>query len=107
MTGRAFSREAKNGTDGGLGNMTTDLAVGLDLGGTKTAAGVVTSQGTLLSNVRMLTPKQGVRRDLAALFDAAHAAVVAARVTCERLAPSEWECPGRSTRTRKRCGLPT
>jgi predicted NBD/HSP70 family sugar kinase len=37
--------------------MVTDLVVGLDVGGTKTGAGVVTSQGMLLSNVRMPTPK--------------------------------------------------
>ena len=74
--------------------MTTDLVVGLDLGGTKTAAGVVTSQGMLLSNVRMPTPRQGVRRDLAALFDAAHAAVGASRVTWREIVAIGVGVPG-------------
>lgn len=54
--------------------------LGLDLGGTKIAAGVVSPTGRLLSAVRVPTPARGVKRDLAALFDAAHAAVQAARV---------------------------
>jgi glucokinase len=60
--------------------MTTTLVLGLDLGGTKIAAGAVNSRGKLLSNVRMPTPAAGVKQDLAALFDAAHAAVNAARI---------------------------
>jgi glucokinase len=60
--------------------MTTEFALGLDLGGTKIAAGVVNSRGDLLSSVRLATPAQGVRKDLAALFDAAHAAVSAAKI---------------------------
>jgi len=51
------------------------LVVGLDLGGTKIAAGVVDSSGRLLSSLRLPTPASGVRRDLAAMFDAVHAAV--------------------------------
>jgi glucokinase len=60
--------------------MTATLVLGLDLGGTKIAAGVVASGGRLLSNVRLATPASGVSKDLAALFDAAHSAVSAARV---------------------------
>jgi len=60
--------------------MKRTLALGLDLGGTKIAAGVVESTGRLLSSVRCWTPASGVKRDLAALFDAAHAAVASARV---------------------------
>lgn len=57
------------------------FALGLDLGGTKIAAGVVESTGKLLSAVRLPTPASGVRRDLAALFDAAHSAVASAGVS--------------------------
>lgn len=74
--------------------MTTDLVVGLDLGGTKIAAGVVTSQGTILSNVRLPTPKEGVKSDLAALFDAAHAAVGAARVAWREMGAVGVGVPG-------------
>jgi glucokinase len=54
------------------------LVLGLDLGGTKIAAGVVESTGKLHSAIRLPTPASGVRRDLAALFNAAHSAVAAA-----------------------------
>lgn len=49
--------------------------VGLDLGGTKIAAAVVDAGGKLYSSVRLPTPASGVKRDLAAMFDAVHAAV--------------------------------
>ena len=77
--------------------MATDLVIGLDLGGTKIAAGVVNSRGKLFSNVRLATPAQGVRKDLAALFDAAHAAVSAAKVPWARIravgvgVPGAWD----------------
>ncbi len=58
--------------------MPKHYALGLDLGGTKIAAGVVASTGKVLSAVRVPTPVAGVRKDLAALFDAAHAAVASA-----------------------------
>ncbi len=60
--------------------MKRPLALGLDLGGTKIAAGVVDSAGRLLSAVRIPTPASGVRKDVAALFDAAHSAVAGARL---------------------------
>jgi glucokinase len=60
--------------------MITQFVLGLDLGGTKIASGVVNSRGELFSNLRLTTPAQGVRKDLAALFDAAHAAVSAAKI---------------------------
>jgi len=60
--------------------MTNQLVLGLDLGGTKIAAGVVNSRGKVFSSVRVVTPAQGVKTDLAALFDAAHAAVSAAKI---------------------------
>ena len=60
--------------------MTTDLVLGVDLGGTKIAAGVVDSRGRILSKVRVPTPARGVKQDLAALFDVAHAAVSAAKM---------------------------
>ena len=74
--------------------MTTDLVIGLDLGGTKTAAGVVSSQGELLSNVRLPTPAKGVKKDLAALFDAAHAAVGAAEVAWRKIRAVGIGVPG-------------
>lgn len=57
------------------------LVLGLDLGGTKIAAGVVESTGKLHSAVRLPTPASGVRHDLAALFNAAHSAVASAGVS--------------------------
>jgi glucokinase len=60
--------------------MKRPLALGLDLGGTKIAAGVVDFAGRLLSAVRIPTPAAGVRKDLSALFDAAHSAVASAKV---------------------------
>lgn len=60
--------------------MIKTLALGLDLGGTKIAPGVVASSGKLLSAVRLPTPASGVRRDLATLLDAAYAAVASAGV---------------------------
>src|SRR5438093_1534368 len=60
--------------------MKRTLVLGLDLGGTKIAAGVVSRSGKLVSAVRMPTPARGVKRDLRALFDAAQAAVATARV---------------------------
>ena len=60
--------------------MKRTLVLGLDLGGTKIAAGVVSRSGKLVSAVRMPTPARGVKRDLRALFDAAQAALAAARV---------------------------
>ena len=60
--------------------MKGSLVIGLDLGGTKIAAGVVASTGKLLSSIRLPTPASGVRRDLGALHDAARAAAVAAQV---------------------------
>lgn len=60
--------------------MKKDLLLGLDLGGTKIAAGVVAPTGRLISSVRVPTPAAGLSRDLAALFDATHSAVAAADV---------------------------
>ncbi len=57
------------------------LVVGLDLGGTKIAAGVVSATGRLLASVRVPTPLRGVQQDLRALFDAVNAAVAAAGVS--------------------------
>jgi glucokinase len=57
--------------------MNKTFVLGLDLGGTKIAAGVVDSSGRLSSAFRIPTPVAGVRRDLAAVFDAAHSAVKA------------------------------
>jgi glucokinase len=74
--------------------MTNQFALGLDLGGTKIAAGVVNSRGRLFSNVRFATPAQGVRKDLAALFDAAHAAVSAAKIPWARIRTIGVGVPG-------------
>jgi glucokinase len=60
--------------------MIIQFVLGLDLGGTKIAAGVVNTRGELLSSVRLATPARGVRKDLAALFDAARSAVRAANI---------------------------
>ena len=61
--------------------MSKTIVLGLDLGGTKIAAGVVDSSGKLLSSVRAPTPASGAHKDVAALFDAAHSAVAAAGVS--------------------------
>jgi glucokinase len=74
--------------------MKENRALGLDLGGTKIAAGVVESTGRLLSSVRTPTPASGVRNDLAALFDAAQAAVAAARVSWESILAVGVGVPG-------------
>jgi glucokinase len=74
--------------------MTATLVLGLDLGGTKIAAGVVASGGRLLSNVRLATPASGVSKDLAALFDAAHSAVSAARVSWKSIRAVGVGVPG-------------
>jgi glucokinase len=68
--------------------------LGLDVGGTKIAAGVVRSSGKLLSAVRVRTPGSGVRRDLAALFDAAHTAVASARVSWKAISAIGVGVPG-------------
>ena len=60
--------------------MKRTLVLGVDLGGTKIAAGVVSGSGKVLSAVRVPTPARGVKLDLQALFDSAHAALAAARV---------------------------
>jgi glucokinase len=73
---------------------TTQFVLGLDLGGTKIAGGVVNSQGTLLSHVRLATPAQGVRKDVAALFDVAHAAVSAAGIAWDRICAVGVGVPG-------------
>ncbi len=70
------------------------FALGLDLGGTKIAAGVVNSRGKLFSSVRVVTPAQGVKTDLAALFDAAHAAVSAAKIPWKRIRAVGVGVPG-------------
>ncbi|MCJ7502181.1 MAG: ROK family protein, partial [Acidobacteriia bacterium] len=74
--------------------MTKTLALGLDLGGTKIAAGIVESTGRLLSNVRLPTPTSGVSRDLAALFDAAHSASRAAGVSWKSIRAVGVGVPG-------------
>ena len=74
--------------------MTTQFVLGLDLGGTKIAAGVVNSRGELFSHVRLKTPAKGVRSDLAALFDAAHAAVSAAKIPWGRIRAVGVGVPG-------------
>jgi glucokinase len=74
--------------------MTSQLALGLDLGGTKIAGGVVSSHGDALSNIRIATPGTGVMQDLAALFNVAHAAVSAADVPWRRIAAIGVGVPG-------------
>jgi glucokinase len=70
------------------------LVLGLDLGGTKIAAGVVDSAGRILSAVRLPTPAAGVKRDLAALFDAAQAAVRSAKVNWSKILAVGVGVPG-------------
>jgi len=74
--------------------MTSQLTLGLDLGGTKIAGGVVSSRGDVLSDVRLPTPTKGVRKDLAALFDVAHVAVSAAKVPWPKIAAVGVGVPG-------------
>lgn len=74
--------------------MSKTFALGIDLGGTKIAAGVVASWGKLLSRVRMATPAAGVKRDVRAIFDAAHAAVAAARVSWQSVRAIGVGVPG-------------
>jgi len=78
----------------GIYRMTRELVLGLDLGGTKIAAGVVDSSGKLLSGVRLPTPAAGVKRDLAALFDAAHSAVASAGVSWQAIRAVGVGVPG-------------
>lgn len=68
--------------------------LGLDLGGTKIAAGVVSESGRLLANVRVPTPLRGVKRDIAALFDAANAAVAASGVSWKSIRAAGVGVPG-------------
>lgn len=70
------------------------LVLGLDLGGTKIAAGVVDSSGKLYSAVRLPTPAAGVKRDLAALFDAAQSAVASAGVPWRAIRAAGVGVPG-------------
>jgi glucokinase len=70
------------------------LVLGLDLGGTKIAAGVVESSGRLLSTLRVPTPASGVKQDLAALFDAAHSAVASAKVSWKAIRAVGVGVPG-------------
>lgn len=74
--------------------MKRPLVLGLDLGGSKIAAGVVASTGRLLSKVRLATPARGVKRDLAALFDAAQAAVAIAKVSWKSVGAVGVGVPG-------------
>lgn len=74
--------------------MGKSLVLGLDLGGTKIAAGVVESAGRMLSAVRLPTPAAGVKRDLAALFDAAQAAVRSANAGWSKIAAVGVGVPG-------------
>ena len=74
--------------------MGKSLVLGLDLGGTKIAAGVVDSAGRILSAVRLPTPAAGVKRDLAALFDAAQAAVRSANVDWSKILAVGVGVPG-------------
>jgi glucokinase len=74
--------------------MGKSLVLGLDLGGTKIAAGVVDSAGEMLSAVRLPTPAAGVKRDLAALFDAAQAAVRSANAGWSKIAAVGVGVPG-------------
>jgi len=86
--------------------MTTPLALGLDLGGTKIAASVVDSSGELLSRVRLPTPASGVKDDLAALFDAAHSAVASAGVLWENIRAAGVGVPGAFDPVRKTVWAP-
>lgn len=74
--------------------MSKARVLGLDLGGTKIAAGVVESSGRLLSNLRLPTPGLGVKRDLAALFDAARSAVASAKVSWKSIRAIGIGVPG-------------
>lgn len=74
--------------------MTGQLALGLDLGGTKIAGGVVSSRGDVLSDVRLATPARGLTKDLAALFDVAHTAVSASKAPWRKIAAVGVGVPG-------------
>jgi glucokinase len=87
--------------------MTTQFALGLDFGGTKIAGGVVNSRGELFSSVRIATPARSVRKDLAALFDAAHAAVSAAKIPWGRIQAVGVGVPGPLIRKLKLSGCKT
>lgn len=60
--------------------MASSFLLGLDLGETKIAAGVVETSRRLRSKVRVAIPASGVQNDLAAVFGAAYCAVAAACV---------------------------
>ncbi len=74
--------------------MSLRYVLGLDLGGTKIAAGVVDSAGKLRSAVRFRTPASGVRGDIAALFDAIHSATAAAGIDWKRIEAVGVGVPG-------------
>lgn len=74
--------------------MKRTLVLGLDLGGTKIAAGVVSRSGKVISAVRVPTPARGVKRDIAALFDCAGAALAAAQISWNKIAAVGVGVPG-------------
>lgn len=74
--------------------MALQFALGLDLGGTKVAAGVVDSRGKTYPTVKVPTPAHGVKGDVAVLFDVARAAVSAAKLPWDEIAAVGVGVPG-------------
>ncbi len=74
--------------------MSLRYVLGLDLGGTKIAAGVVDSAGRLRGAVRSSTPASGVRRDIAAIFDAIHSASASSGIDWKRIEAVGIGVPG-------------
>jgi glucokinase len=65
-----MSTAAAPGVDGGAAGAGATLAVGVDVGGTKVAAGVVDEAGNLLAGTRRETPSQDVTKVEDAIADA-------------------------------------
>lgn len=74
--------------------MAMRLVVGLDLGGSKIAAGVVSASGRLLASARVPTPPGRAKRVAAALFDATNVAVAVAGVTWKSIRAVGVGVPG-------------
>ena len=69
-------------------------AVGVDVGGTKVAAAVVDSNGTILRKVKLATDRQDRDRSVAQVALAAREAVAGAGLEWERIAAVGVDIPG-------------
>src|SRR5579884_3971318 len=73
------------------------LAIGVDIGGTKIAAGVVDEDGTVIDRTRRDTPGQDVARTEATIVDAVRELVGRHRVTAVGVGAAGWIASDRAT----------